>query len=300
MIKNKLLTIVITLSIGASLLTGCGSTTAKTDTPPTTKIIEKSVAVDYNLSPEQILNSYTEDGMRQFKVLYPSQVFRDYALKEIGKVASDFELKNIKGETVKLSSFKGKKVVIEFTKYTCSQCKKSAPFIEQLAKQDKDTVYITIFPKDTKADVERFYTETNLPVNQNAIAGKDNGDKMTLIKDYALTSVPTLIFIDETGKISLTSIGNFDDKELQSSLNVAFKSTKLYDMVKKEKVEVDKNGKVIKTIPSDNSKTADGSNTSSQDQSNTNSANSNNGQTLKTSNTVNTTGGSAISSNTQK
>jgi Peroxiredoxin len=239
--KSGLLTAIMVLSIGTSLLAGCSS-------QPTTKVVEKAVEVNYDSSPEQILSSYTEEGMNLFKTYYPSQVFREYALKEVGKEASDFELKNLKGDTIKLSSFKGKKVVLEFEKTTSDVSKKSSPAFDKVSKEDKDTIYLTIFPMDTKADIEKYYTDLKLEVNQTAIAGKDNGDKMNLIKSYSLTSVPTLVFVDESGKISYTSIGNFDENTLKGYENVAFGTTKLYDMVRKEQVEVDKNGKVIKTI----------------------------------------------------
>lgn len=239
--KSGLLTAVMVLGIGASLLAGCSS-------QPTTKIVEKAVEVNYDSSPEQILTSYTPEGMEQFKVNYPTQVFREYALKEIGKEASEFELKNLKGDTVKLSDFKGKKIVLDFEKTTSDISKKSTPALDKVSKEDKDTVYLTIFPMDTKADIEKYYTDLKLDVNQTAIAGKDNGDKMNLIKSYSLTSVPTLIFVDESGKISYTSIGNFDENMFKGYTNVAFAPTKLYEMVRKEQVEVDKNGKVVKTI----------------------------------------------------
>lgn len=270
--KNRLLTAVMVLGIGTSLLTGCTS-------QPTTKVVEKAVEVNYDSSPEQILGSYTEEGMNLFKTYYPSQVFREYALKEIGKEAPDFELKNLKGDTVKLSSFKGKKVVLEFEKTTSDVSKKSSPSFSKVSKEDKDTVYLTIFPMDTKADIEKYYTDLKLDVDQTAIAGKDNGDKMNLIKGYSLTSVPTLIFIDESGKISYTSIGNFDENTFKAYSNVAFGTTKLYDMVRKEKVEVDKNGKVIKTITSGTTDT---------------NVNTDTVDTTKDTSTTGVTGGSAI------
>lgn len=250
--KKKLLTAIILFSFVSSLLAGCNS-------QHNTKVIEKDVEVNYSSSPEQILSSYTEEGMEQIKINYPTQVFREYALKEIGKNAPDFELKNLKGENIKFSDLKGKKIVIDFEKTTSDVSKKSTPFLDKVSKEFSDIIYLTVFPMDTKDDIEKYYSDLSLDINKNVIAGKDNGDKMNLVKDYSLTSVPTLIFVDENGKISYTSIGNFDENTLISYQNVAFADTKLYNMVKKKKIEVDENGNEIKDITPDNSITKDSS-----------------------------------------
>ncbi|TAG09127.1 MAG: thioredoxin family protein [Verrucomicrobia bacterium] len=67
---------------------------------------------------------------------------------EIGKAASAFTLKNVKGESVSLADFKGKVVVLEWMNYDCPFVKKqySSGNMPKLQKQyaEKGVVWLTI------------------------------------------------------------------------------------------------------------------------------------------------------------
>ena len=52
----------------------------------------------------------------------------------VGKEASDFELKDMKGNTVKLSDYRGKKVYLKFWATWCGPCRQSMPELEKLIK----------------------------------------------------------------------------------------------------------------------------------------------------------------------
>lgn len=244
--RNKIIVAIMALSISASLMSGCVNTKEKT---PITKVIERAVSIDYSGSPEQILSSYSEEGLREFKVRFPEKDRMDYALKQIGKKAPDFEFTNIKGDVINLSSLKGKKVVLDIIKTTCPVCEKTTPTLQKYAKENNDVVVIPVFPKDNKEDITEYYKKLKLEVDTTAVAGLDNS-QISLIKDYELKRVPTIIFIDETGKISYAVEGDFDEVVLKDYHSTAFGEKKLYELVKKDKVEVDKDGKEIKVIES--------------------------------------------------
>lgn len=72
----------------------------------------------------------------------------------IGAVAFDFELPDANGKIFKLSDYRGKYVLIEFTASWCGWCKKEIPFLQQLYKETegKDFEMFTIYvdkDKDT-------------------------------------------------------------------------------------------------------------------------------------------------------
>ncbi len=122
---------------------------------------------------------------------------RGYILK-VGDMAPDFLIELVNGEKFKLSSLKGKVVMLQFTASWCSVCRKEMPFIEsdiwQKHKDDKNFALYGIdlkespevtsnFQKEMKItypitlDItgEKFalYTEPNAGVTRNIIINRD-------------------------------------------------------------------------------------------------------------------------------
>lgn len=114
---------------------------------------------------------------------------------QIGSKAPDFELKTLSGETVKLSSLKGKRVMLNFWATWCPPCKAEMPEMEKFSKQaDKDLVILAV-NIDPQNDVKGF-------VNKNGITFSvllDVNDNVN--KTYQILSIPTTYFIDSNGVI---------------------------------------------------------------------------------------------------
>ena len=141
----------------------------------------------------------------------------------VGKDASDFELKDMKGNTVKLSDYKGKKVYLKFWATWCGPCRQSMPELEKLVKDtDRDFEILTIMApglqgEKTEEEFVKWFDQQDyksVPVlyNQDGSA----------FADYQVRSIPTEVFIDSRGKIGHVQLGaiSHDDakkiiKELQ-------------------------------------------------------------------------------------
>lgn len=91
-----------------------------------------------------------------------------YAAKE--RRAPDFELPNLKGEKVRLSSFRGKVVLLNFWSKTCPPCLEEMPSLAELAhklaiRPKKDIVLLTINTDESAEDARQvlasLFTETN-------------------------------------------------------------------------------------------------------------------------------------------
>ncbi|WP_264739135.1 peroxiredoxin family protein [Cytobacillus firmus] len=113
----------------------------------------------------------------------------------IGLKAPDFELKNLQGETVKLSDYSGKKVMLNFWATWCPPCKAEMPDIQKFYTQRGNEIVILAVNIDPQSDVAGFAEEmrVNFPILLDVNEKASN--------DYQIITIPTTFFIDEEGII---------------------------------------------------------------------------------------------------
>ena len=128
-----------------------------------------------------------------------------------GEIAPDFELKDLNGNTVKLSDYKGKKVLLDFSMINCGWCKIA---LEEFNKPNfefaANMVPLYINPVDPKEKMEKYVSRVTVsfPV---LIDAKSVGEA------YGVSGYPTFFLIDETGNIEEVEVGYSD--ELMVKLN---------------------------------------------------------------------------------
>ncbi|MFD2627677.1 redoxin domain-containing protein [Oceanobacillus kapialis] len=127
---------------------------------------------------------------------------------EVGNQAPDFELETLTGESVKLSDFRGKRVMINFWATWCPPCRAEMPDMEKFY-QDKDVVILAVNLTDTEnsvEDIESFVDEYKLTF---PILMDSNLEAATL---YAIQPLPTTYMVDSNGLISNMAFGalNYD------------------------------------------------------------------------------------------
>lgn len=207
---------------------------------------ERPVEIDHSQSPEEILANYTEKGMNLFKANFPDTLSMNYALKNIGKDAPEIKGKTLDGKEIKLSDLKEKNVLISFNKTTCSICQEMTPIIKEIAEDNKDVVFLNVFPVDSDKDIQAYYKNLKQDVPKNTLSLEKNKSlKDLVIKKYQVEQVPTYVFVDKTGKISYTYIGNKDKIMFQDMIDTAFGEEKFYDHVRTVTVRVDEDGNEI-------------------------------------------------------
>lgn len=107
----------------------------------------------------------------------------------------DFTLEDLNGNKVKLSSFKGKKIFINFWTTWCGYCKAEMPDIEKLYQETKvsDLVILAINAGESKKTVQDFIKENNY---QFTVLMDTDGKVSQL---YEVAYLPTSYFIDSEG-----------------------------------------------------------------------------------------------------
>ncbi|WP_425412174.1 peroxiredoxin family protein [Neobacillus massiliamazoniensis] len=114
---------------------------------------------------------------------------------KIGAKAPDFELKTLTGETVKLSSLKGKKVMLNFWATWCPPCKAEMPEMEKFYQSAGKDIVILAVNIDPQNDVKGFADKNGItfPI---LLDEKDHVNQV-----YQILSIPTTYFIDSNGTI---------------------------------------------------------------------------------------------------
>jgi peroxiredoxin len=122
-----------------------------------------------------------------------------------GKPAPDFELKDLSGKPVKLSSYRGRTVVLNFWATWCAPCRVEMPWFAGLQKQYQqqgvEIIGIAMDENPSPDDIARFAKEVG--VNYTVLLGKDAvGDAYG-----GVTDLPVTFYIDTTGRIVGQKVG---------------------------------------------------------------------------------------------
>lgn len=130
-------------------------------------------------------------------------------------MAPDFELKDMEGNTVKLSDFLGKKVMINFWATWCKYCVQEMPDLMKLQEAHKDDLAILyVNVGESKDKVQKFIDEQKL----SGTILLD--DKMTVASMYGVDAYPTTFAINEKGEMITKWKGMMDSNLMEQMYNV--------------------------------------------------------------------------------
>ena len=141
-----------------------------------------------------------------------------------GDRAIDFTLKSMDGKTVKLSSLKGKVVLIDFWASWCVPCKKELPVLDKLAgewaKAKKNVVVLTINIDQDRANAEKFLKSAGVK-NLTTLLDPEG----TVAGQYELPTMPTSYVIDKKGIVKHIHAGYEpgDEKKLVKEIEALLK-----------------------------------------------------------------------------
>ncbi len=129
--------------------------------------------------------------------------------------APDFSLPTLDGETVTLSQFKGKPVVLNFFATWCPACKGEIPGFVNIYNRYKDKglvmlgISLDTNPRDA---LPPFIKENGIPYPIVI------GNREVMEKYGGIQSIPTTFFVDKTGQITNVHIGYLDENALEEAV----------------------------------------------------------------------------------
>ena len=128
---------------------------------------------------------------------------------QVGNLAPDFQLNNLEGNSVSLSGFRGKPVLLNFWASWCSPCGVEMPYLQQIhdSYSARGLVLLEVDYGESSDTVKGFMSAHNLSLQ--VLLDMDKKVALT----YGITAIPTTFFIDKNGIIRQKFIGAFPNKE---------------------------------------------------------------------------------------
>ena len=131
-----------------------------------------------------------------------------------GKSAAAFHLKTPDGQEFSLENLRGKTVLLDFGATWCEPCRAELPMIEKLRAEfaPKGLTVLGINAGEDAATVRKFLDEAKLQYPMLLSVGA------TAEEDYSVTAYPTVVLIDQAGKIVLYHVGTGSEPDLRAKL----------------------------------------------------------------------------------
>jgi peroxiredoxin len=157
-------------------------------TPAFDSLFEKSRAWIQSYQDSFSNRSYTQRLLQQMD-----------ALKAIEK-APDFTLKDLNGNAVSLSDFRGKVVYLDFWATSCAPCVKEIPYYQNLQREFKDEQVVFLFVSigDSEAPLKAFLKSRGF-TGKHLLAPEGFGSEVA--RQYKISGLPKYIVVDRNGLV---------------------------------------------------------------------------------------------------
>lgn len=136
---------------------------------------------------------------------------------EEGNLAPDFELKDVEGNPLKLSSLKGKKVILNFWASWCPPCRQEMPDMEKFYLDQKDKGIEILAVNLTNAEKSR-EDVTNFMRANSITFPVVLDEKGKVGQSYNVSSIPASFIIDSQGVIQRKLVGPMTYNSMKSML----------------------------------------------------------------------------------
>lgn len=119
---------------------------------------------------------------------------------QIGEVAPEIDITNIKGEKITLSQYRGKYILLDFWASWCRGCRQEIPNLKNIYNEFKsDSFEIISISKDKSKEKWLKAIEEDKPLWVQAIESDENKGNVSTV--YMLKWIPQFILLDRDGKI---------------------------------------------------------------------------------------------------
>ncbi len=137
----------------------------------------------------------------------------------VGAQAPDFTLNTADGKAVRLSDFRGQRVVLNFWATWCPPCRSEMPDVNKVATEyrDQGVVVLAVDQLESPDKVAAFYSEVGIGASPAINTIYDSVG--TVAEDYHVTALPSTFVIDSSGVIRDVTLGQLAEGTLRTKLD---------------------------------------------------------------------------------
>jgi len=121
------------------------------------------------------------------------------AIAHRGFLAPDFALKSLDGETVRLSEFRGKAIILNFWASWCPPCREEMPALQRVSQayqsRGVEVIAVNVTSEDVLSSVQEFIQSSGVTFT---VLLDEQGEVQSV---YRTSGLPTTVFIDQEGII---------------------------------------------------------------------------------------------------
>jgi len=145
-----------------------------------------------------------------------AQIEADGAAGRIGAPAPDFEWTSLDGQTLRLSTYRGKVVVVNFWATWCPPCREEMPALQRVAASERDIVVLEVDLMEPGDKARSFLDSLGLDRLQPVL----DGDGATT-RRFGVLSLPSTFFIDKTGVIRHLELTAMSEAQIRTGIQKA-------------------------------------------------------------------------------
>jgi len=145
-----------------------------------------------------------------------AQIEADGAAGRIGAPAPDFEWTSLDGQTLRLSTYRGKVVVVNFWATWCPPCREEMPALQRVAASEPDVVVLEVDLMEPGDKARSFLDSLGLDRLQPVL----DGDGATT-RRFGVLSLPSTFFVDKTGVIRHLELTAMSEAQIRTGIQKA-------------------------------------------------------------------------------
>jgi thiol-disulfide isomerase/thioredoxin len=145
-----------------------------------------------------------------------AQIEGEGAAGRIGATAPDFEWSAADGQTVRLSTYRGKVVVVNFWATWCAPCREEMPALQRVAATERDVVVLEVDLMESGDKARSFLDSLGLDRLQPVL---DTDGATT--RRFGVLTLPSTFFIDRDGVIRHLELTALKEEQIRAGVRKA-------------------------------------------------------------------------------